>query len=111
MDMPMGKMDKEMQKKREAMKSRLAALGKNNPVVMGAMKMQDPHHEDMKWKNWQVVDELVSAARREYMDKENGSMKECVINLATALSKLASKTPLDKGKKRVENGNSKDEDY
>ena len=109
--MTMEKPDKEMQKRRDAMKKRLASLGKNNPVVVGAMKMQDPQNEDMKWKNWQVVDELVSSARREYMQKENGSMKQCLTNLATALSKLASKETLDKGKKTVENGSSKDEDY
>lgn len=106
--MPM--MDKEMQKKRMVMKNRLSSLGKNNPVVMKAMKMQDPPETDTKWKNWQIVDELVSAARREYFDKEGGKMNECLANLSQALGKLASKKPLDNGNSKSEN-NGSNEDY
>ena len=89
---------KSHEKRKEAMKKRLFSLGKNNPVVVKAIKSQDPPMEDMKWKNWAIVDELVSAARHEYFNKEGSSMSKCVANLATALSNLASKKTLDKGK-------------
>jgi len=88
MDSPTPNSD--FQKRREAMKKRLVSLGKDNPVVARAMKAQEPPQEDTKWKEWEVVDELVSAARREYFDKDGGEMGECVANLSKALSKLAS---------------------
>lgn len=103
-------MPKDMMKRKEAMKKRLASLGKNNPVVQKAMKMQDPPEEDMKWKHWQMVDELVSAARREYFDKEGGDMNKCVGHLAEALSKLASQKGIDKGKSK-HNNDEDDDDY
>lgn len=81
----------DFQKRRNAMKGRLASLGKDNPVVAEAMKRQDPPQEDAKWKNWNIVDELVSAARKEYFDEKGESMKDCLTNLSQALSKLASK--------------------
>jgi len=81
----------EYQKRRDAMAKRLVTLGKDNPVVAKAISAQKPPEMDEKYKNWEIVDELVSAARREYMDKEGGSMNKCVANLANALSKLASK--------------------
>jgi len=109
MDSPMG-MSKEFQKRKEAMKKRLVSLGKNNPVVAKAVKNQEPPQEDTKWKEWQIVDELVSAARREYFDKEGGKMNECIANLASALSKLASQKGLDKGKEK-HNNDDIDEDY
>lgn len=97
-----------MKKRRAAMKKRLATLGKNNPVVAEAIKNQEPYQEDVKWKAWRVVDELVSAARQKYLDKEGASMKECVANLASALSKLASKKGLSEEKTKDENYNSDD---
>lgn len=105
-----GSMPKEMLKKRAAMKQRLAKLGSNNPVVKGAMKMQEPPMEDTKWKNWQIVDDLVSAARKEYFKEEGESMSDCVSYLAKAFAKLASQKGLDNGKKKEENDDS-DEDY
>jgi hypothetical protein len=98
------------QKRKEAMKKRLASLGKGNPVVAKAVKAQEPPEEDKKWKDWQIVDELVSAARREYMDEKGKSMNECVSNLANALSKLASKKGLDTRSKK-HNNEDIDEDY
>jgi len=110
MDSPMMAMDKEMKKKKEAMKKRLASLGMDNPVVKSAMKSQDPMQHDKKWQEWNVVDELVSAARRKYFDGEGESMGKCVGNLADALSKLASKAHIDKGMSKM-NNRSSDEDY
>lgn len=101
---------KDYQKRKQAMKQRLASLDKKNPVVAAAIKNQEPPQEDTKWKNWNVVDELVSAARHEYFKEEGESMQDCVANLASALSKLASKKGLDKGNQTVENDDS-NEDY
>lgn len=98
------------QKRKAVMKRRLLSLGKNNPVVSQAIKSQEPPQEDTKWKNWQIVDELVSAARREYFDKEDGSMKMCVGHLANALSKLAINAGVDKGKAK-HNNDERNEDY
>lgn len=98
------------QKRRQAMKSRLVKLGKDNPVVSKAVKMQEPPEEDKRWKNWEIVDELVSAARREYFDKEGGNMSGCLVNLSKALSKLASQKGIDSSKNKVNNDDS-DEDY
>lgn len=109
MDSPVG-MSKDYQKRKEAMKKRLASLGKGNPVVAAAVKNQEPPQEDTKWKNWNIVDELVSAARHSYFKEEGESMQDCVANLASALSKLASKKGLDNGNGKVENDDI-DEDY
>jgi len=109
MDSPVG-MSKEYQRKKEAMKKRLILLGKKNPVVAKAVKNQEPPKEDIKWKEWQIVDELVSAARREYFDEEKGEMNECIANLASALSKLASQKGIDKGNQK-HNNDDIDEDY
>jgi hypothetical protein len=100
----------DFQKRRAAMAKRLTSLGKDNPIVAKAVKAQEPPKEDTKWKEWQIVDELVSAARRQYFDKENCSMGDCVGDLAEALSKLASKKGLDKGNSKVENDDN-NEDY
>lgn len=110
MDAPMMKMDKEMQKKREAMKKRLAALGKDNPVVAAAVKNQDPVSHDQKWQDWNVVDELVNAARRKFFDGEGEKLSGCLTNLGNALLKLASNKGIDTGKKSANNDDS-DEDY
>lgn len=107
---PMEPMHKEMEKKRKAMQSRLSKLGTDNPVVKLALKNQQPPMEDTKWKNWEIVDELVRAARKEYFDKENGSMNDCVANLAKALTKLAMSKSIDNNK-NMDHNNSVDEDY
>lgn len=108
MDSPVA-INKDYQKRRDAMKHRLTALGKSNPVVAKAMKNQEPPQEDTKWKNWNIVDELVSAARREYFDKDGGKMGECLANLASALSKLASKKPIDTKNSGGDNSNNEDD--
>lgn len=108
MDSP--SMPKEMLKKRAAMKARLEKLGKDNPVVKGAMKMQEPPMEDTKWKEWQIVDDLVSAARKEFFKEEGESMSDCVAYLAKAFAKLASQKGIDKGNKKEENDDN-NEDY
>ena len=97
------KWEKENRKKKEAMKKRLLSLGKDNPVVAKAIKQQEPPMEDKKWANWDVVDTLVSAARREYFDKEDANLQTCVSNLSRALAKLASKKPIDKVSGKMEN--------
>lgn len=103
-------MKDDYQKRKAAMKKRLSSLGAKNPVVAKAIKAQEPPQEDTKWKEWQIVDELVSAARQEYMHKEGGEMNECVANLAKALSGLASKKGVDNGKAK-HNNDDVDEDY
>ena len=111
-DTPMSdtKWEKERAKKRAAMILRLSSLGKDNPIVSKAIKSQQPMNSDLKYKSWEVVDELVSAARREYFDKEDGSMKDCLLNLGKALTKLSSKSPIDNGKSKVQNKYVEDED-
>ena len=98
------------QKRKEAMKKRIASLGKSNPVVARAVKNQNPPEEDVKWKNWNVVDELVSAARQEYFKNEKeSSMNECVAHLAAALQKLSGKRGLDTASAK-DNNSDQDED-
>lgn len=108
--MPMTDWEKKNKKRKEAMKKRLASLGKDNPVVARAVKNQEPPQEDTKWKNWNVVDELVSAARREYFDKEGSSMSKCIANLATALQKLSGTKGLDTAAAK-DNNSELEEDY
>jgi len=110
MDMEMPSISKEYQKKKDVMAKRLSALGKDNPIVAKAVKAQQPPMEDTKWKEWQIVDELVSAARREYFDKEGGNMSACISSLADALEKLSTKLGVDK-KKAKGNNVSNEEDY
>ena len=88
--MDMEQSHKEMEKKRKAMQGRLSKLGTDNPVVKQALKDSNPKHNENKWQNWQIVDSLVSAARKEYMEEEDKDMMSCVGNLAKALTKLAS---------------------
>jgi len=98
------------QKRKTAMKKRLMAMGKGNPVVAEAIKNQEPPQEDKKWQNWQIVDELVNAARHKYMNEEKGDLKKCLNNLAQALVKVDTKHTVDK-KNGKNNNEDTDEDY
>src|SRR3990167_10570392 len=79
--------DKEMKKKQEAMKKRLASLGTGNPVVKMAIEEQDPEKHQKLHQQFAPVDELVMAARKKFMD--DGDFKTCIRNLAEALGRLA----------------------
>lgn len=95
-------MDKEMKKRREAMKKRLEKLGTGNPVVAEAVKHNQPH-KDMD--EFEVVEELVAAARKRY--QEDGNLKQCVISLSEALQKVVKGGGVDKG---VPTGDNKGQD-
>ncbi len=95
----MNDMDKEMKKRREAMKQRLEKLGTDNPVVAEAIKHNKPH-KDME--EFGIIDELVMAARKNF--EEDGNLKECAISLSEALQKIAKNGGLDKGKSNSDNG-------
>ena len=96
--------DKEMKKKQEAMKKRLASLGTGNPVVKMAMEEQDPEKHEKLHQEFAPVDELVMAARKKFM--EDGNFKACIRNLADALGKLAGakgSAGIDSGENKVQN--------
>ena len=73
--------DKEYEKKQKAMKKRLVALGKENPVVQKAIERQEPHDS---MEAFEIVHELVSAAMSEYEEK-GGSPAQCMKNLGKAI--------------------------
>ena len=83
--MPMEQTNKEHKKRQEAMKKRLQTLGTGNPVVKQAIEENEPKRD--VYKEFAVVDELVSAARNKY--RVDGDFKTCIRNLAEALGKLA----------------------
>lgn len=97
-------------KRKAAMAKRIASLGKGNPVIAQAVKSQKPPEQDNRWKNWEIVDELVSAARKRYFDEEGEKMNVCISNLSKALAKLATQKGLDKSSGKSDTVFS-DEDY
>lgn len=100
--------DKEMEKRRKAMKSRLEKLGTDNLVVKMAVNSNEPKRDT--YKEFAVVDELVNAARNKY--REQGNFKVCVSSLAEALGRLAKTGKaegVDKTNSNSENGLSEDE--
>lgn len=100
-------MDKEYKKRQAAMKKRLKSLGSDNPVVSQAIKDNEPQRDT--YKEFAVVDELVSAARNKY--RVDGNFKACVQNLSEALGKLASgenSEGLDTGDNKGENKKSEE---
>lgn len=95
MEAPM--MESDNWKKREqALLKRLQKLPKKNEIVKLAIKRKkaDVNRDEM-WKQFDVVEELVSAARKSCMDGEDFS--ETVMDLAEALKAL-----VDKGSQKEE---------
>lgn len=83
----MSDMDKEMKKKREAMKKRLSSINDSNPVVDKAIKKQDPNDA---YEDFDIVNELVSAAMAKYSE-DGGSLSQCMKDLGKAIISAASK--------------------
>lgn len=100
-------MDKEMDKRREAMRKRLEKLGKDNSVVSQAVASNKPRTDS---SDWDIVEELVSAARKKY--HEGGNLNKCAVDLANAILSVAKKGGLDSKKESVDNNEqSSKEDY
>jgi hypothetical protein len=92
-DAPMveSKWEAEQKKKKLAMKKRLTALGTDNPVVKQALKSQEPMNSDAKWQEWQVVEELVNACRKKFMESDEVKLSDCLPDLTEALEGLCEK--------------------
>lgn len=77
----------DMKKRRAAMTKRLKDLGRDNPVVEKALENQEPkdHYAD-----FEPVHELVSAAYAKY--EESGHLKDCLVDLGSAITKLGHKS-------------------
>lgn len=106
MSEPMGNMDKEMKKRQEAMKSRLAGL-KSNPVTDQAVKQNQPKKDS--YQTFRPVDELVSAARNNF--ERDGQLKTCLTHLGNAILDLAKSGGLDKGASKQDTSNSSTTSY
>lgn len=86
--------EKEMEKRKEALKARLGSINKNNPVVAHALKQQDPKKD--VHTAFSVVDALVSAARDKYEITDD--LPSIMLNLGKAIidaAKNPKKKPLD----------------
>jgi len=90
------KWEKERKAREAAMLSRLKKLPKENDIVKIAIKRKaaDTRGQDV-WKQFEIVDELVSAARKKVTDGD--SFDEAIMELGEALCSL-----VDNGKKKAD---------
>lgn len=82
-----GDYEKEMKKKREAMKTRFEKLDKGNPVVKEALTKINQQMRKPDRDQWSAVDELVGSAYGQFCDGELG-FEKAVKSLSDALAGL-----------------------
>lgn len=79
--------EKDRKQREKALLARLNKLPKDNPIAKMAVKHQRADiNQEQSWQQFQIVDELVSAARKCVADGDD--FDEAVVNLADALNSL-----------------------